>query len=865
MESNPPVPHAMARTNAISHIFLIRWLMACLMALLFLTTVVRAQEDTDDGPAVPRASVVLKHATAKVRLYEPDQNPPQAIVIFGSGDGGWSAWEDAVAQWLREDGCYVVGFDLSEYAAKDYTLALLGSDMAALAADAAARCNSPDAPVIYAGWSMGAVQAVAATATKDRPAKLAGAIMMSADSRGRYGLRESDKMSVTPTGPGTFALSEFNSAVKNLRIAQFHGGADFMASSAWIQTLRSPHALYVVPGANHGFDGPADSFKDWVLRGVHWVLGDDSAAAPPPHFELPWGLSPLWPAAALAIALAIFFLISQKHSLRVLVTAVMIMGIIDLIESLFTKPPLVLAWMEQWLPLGLVEESRLLLLVSGITLLALARGLSRRKHMAWWLAVAMLTATAVLHLTRAFDWHHTLAAAVLLIPLIRWRKDFIARSDASSLRLAFGAAALLAAGLFLYGTFSLRQYSERGQFGEALSWKQCAEGSIEALIWQKSEYDRDGSREVRNFLRILRGGSLLSGLFVLGMMLRPVLQRRFPETTPEEVERVRGIIAAHGIDPMDTFALLDDKRYFFHDHGVVAYALWRNFAVALADPIGAPAERAKIIRGFQRFCRKQDWTPLFYCLHAEHRTLYEAAGLITFKVGEDARISLENFTLDGGKFQNLRTAGNRARKENMKFAWYDSASGIDHGLEAQMKLVSDQWLAAKHGGEMTFDLGAFNMEEIRRDGAGVVLNEEGRVEAFATWRPYSNNTGRSLDLMRGSIEARNGGLMDFLILECMARFREQGVTEVSLGNAPLANVTLDESAAPNRQEKATRYLFENFDKYYGYKSLFRFKRKYHPDWQGRFLAYPPGTPLPMIGLAVAGVHLPGGLRAILRS
>lgn len=855
----------MSRILKLSTSFLFRWSALLLAFCLALTVGVRAQDDDEDGPAAPRARVALKHTTAKVRLYEPDQQSPKAIIVFGSGDGGWSAWEDEVAQWMREDGCYVVGFDMRAYAEKDYNRELLGSDMAALAADAATRCDGADVPVIYAGWSMGAVQAVAATAAKDRPAKLAGVILMSADSRGRYGLRESDEMGVTPTGPGTFALSEFNQAIRNLRIAQFHGGADFMASAAWIQTLPSPHVLYVVPGANHGFDGPADDFKDWITRGINWVLGDDSAAEPPPHFELPWGLSPLWPAAALAIALAMFFIFSQKHSLRVLITAVMIMGVVDLIESMFPKPPLVLAWMEQWVPLGLVEESRLLLLISGITLLALARGLIRRKHIAWWLAVAMLTATGVLHLTRAFDWHHSLAAAVLLVPLIRWRKDFIARSDASSLRFAFGTAILLAAGLFVYGTFSLHKYSEQGHFGESLTWRQCAEGAAEALIWQKSEYDRDGSREVRNFLRIQRGGSLLSGLFVLAMMLRPVLQRRLPKATDEEIERVREIIATHGRDPMDSFALLDDKRYFFHDHGVVAYALWRNFAVALADPICAAAERENIIRGFQRFCRKQDWTPVFYCLHAEHRSLYEAAGLATFKVGEDARLPLAQFALDGGKFQNLRTASNRARKENMRFVWYDGGTAIDHGLEAQIRLVSDQWLSAKHGGEMTFDLGALELEEIRRDGAGVVLTAAGRVEAFATWRGYAQNSGRALDLMRGSAEARNGGLMDFLILECISRFRDQGVAEVSLGNAPLANVRCEEDPELNRQEKATRFLFENFDKYYGYKSLFRFKRKYHPDWQGRFLAYPPGTPLPMLGLAIAGVHLPDGFRALVKS
>lgn len=846
-----------------------------LLTLLWLTALVLpsrllAQESEEDGdaPPVPKATVQLAHLPAVVRLYEPDETPPKAIFIFGSGDGGWSPWEDAIARWLRDAGVYVVGFDLNEYSKKDYNQDLLGQDMAKLAADAAVRCNGGDAPVIYGGWSMGAVQAVAAAASKHRPPHLAGLMLMSADNRGRYGLRESDELGITPEGPGTFGLSDFTNAVKDLRIAQFHGSADFMASTAWIQTIKSPHALYLVPGANHGFDGPDDSFQEWILRGLNWTLGDDAAAEPPPVRELPFGLSPLWPAALLSMALTGFFLFSKKHSIRFLVAAVLVMGLVDLLESVFTKPPIVLAWVEQWVPLGMVEQSRLLLFLSGLSLLALARGLSRRKRVAWWLTVTMLAVSAILHLSRAFDWHHAVAAVLLLVPLIRWRKEFIARSDASSLRWAVRLVVLVAGGLFIFGTVGLHQYSERGEFGEPMSWKTCAMGSGSALVLQRSELDEDGSREARAFLRYLRGGSLLGGLLVLGLLLRPVLQSRHPRGTPEELEKVRELIDRYGEDPMDSFALLPDKRFFFSQDGkgVVAYGLWRNFAVALADPICDPEIRRELIHSFSRFCRRQDWVPIFYCLQVKHRALYDEQGLVTFKVGEDARLTTEEFNLQGGKFQNLRTAGNRARKENMTFTWYEAKPTPDHGIEAQLKVISDNWLRAKHGGEMSFDLGRFDLEDIRRHGAGIVRNSEGRVEAFATWRPYAQDKGRTLDLMRGSPEARTGGLMDFLILESIEHFRKlDGITEISLGNAPLADVRNEADGEPSRQERATRFLFENFDKFYGYKSLFSFKQKYHPDWQGRYLAYPPGVSLPMIGLAIAGVHLPSGFRALLKS
>lgn len=830
---------------------------------ILLCANVRAIAADDDVP-VSRVTIKLGHADANVRLYEPDESPPKAIFIFGSGDGGWSAWEDAVSHWLRDAGIFVVAFDLRIYAQKDYDAATIGKDMAALASMALKHGNNEQVPVIYGGWSMGAVQAVAAAAAKDRPPTLCGVLMFSADSRGRYGLHTKDKLGVTPTGPGTFSLTEFTNSMKNLRIAQFHGGVDFMASTAWIQSLKSPHALYVMPGANHGFDGPSDRFQPYLLQGIDWILGDDSASAPPPHTELPFGLSPLWPATVVAIALAFFFIFSKKHSIKVLAIAIAVMGMVDLLEALWAKPPSVLAWMEMWVPLGVTEKSRLLLLLSGLCLLSLSRGLRRRKHIAWLLTLVLLAISAVLHLSQAFDWHHALGAVVLLIPLIRWRKVFVAKSDASSFHFALIMAAVLAMGLFIYGTFSLRQYSEEGHFGEALTWSDCASGAASAVLYQKSDLDRDGNRDVRGFLRTLRGGSLLSGLLIIGLLLRPVLERRMPDATPEDRVRVKDIIARHGRDPMDGFALLTDKRYFFSSDGesVVAYALWRKFAVALADPICPQESRAEIIAEYVKFCAQQDWEPIFYCSHVNYRTVYEEGGFVTFKVGEDARLSVGEFKLDGGKFQNLRTARNKALKNGLTFQWYDAQPHPDHGLEAQLQLISQEWLTKKSGGEMTFDLGSFSVESIREHGVAIVRTPEGRIETFATWLSYNQGKGRCLDLMRGRHDVRD--VLDFLIVEAMDHYKAMGVEEVSLGNAPLANVDA-EAGVRNRQERAVKFLFDNFDQIYGYKKLFDFKRKYQPQWQGRYLAYRPGVSLAMVGLAIAGIHLPKGFMGLIRS
>lgn len=806
-------------------------------------------------------NILLSRGELEVHIYQPKQ-PPLALMVFGSGDGGWTAWEDQVCTWMMEQGWLVAGVDFRTYATHDYDENVLGYDFAEIVEHVTP--TGAQLPVFYGGWSMGAPQAVSAAAHEGHPAHLKGVLLISSGARGRYGLRTKDELGIAPTGDGTFGLTDFRDEMADLRVAQMQGGADFISSSAWIYSLTSTKALYDLPGFNHGFDGPSDEFKPHLLQAMAWLMGDDSKAPIAASHTLPFGLSPLWPAAVLSILLTLVFIFSRKHAVRILVAAVAVLGLINLIEALFPKPPEVIDWMQQWMPLSASENSRLLLLISGTALLGLARGLRRHKRVAWWLATGLLIASVILHGVRAFDWHHSLAAALLLIPLFRWRRDFFAMSDAPSVRLGIFTALIAFFVLSLYGVISLRTFSQHGLLGDEISWMDIFKNSVMSVLGRPSDLVGSENPAVAQLLSQLRYAGIGAATLALVFLLRPVVARRSVIASEEDQNRARDLVVRYGRDPSDPFTLLEDKRYLFDPsgEGFIAYSSWRNIAVALADPVGPENKRGEMIAEFVRFCRKQDWVPLFYATGSDTRALYEEAGLVTFKVGEDARLPLADFHTQGGKFQNLRTARNKARKEGLSYLWYDANTAPNPEIETQLKEISDAWLASKQGGEMTFDLGAFSIDSLRADGAAIALHPDGKVECFATWLPYAGGTGRTLDLMRGKNTV--SGIMDFLILESIDHFKGLGVTEVSLGNAPLAN-TVEDPAQMSREERRVKLLYDRFNRFYGYKSLFDFKRKYHPAWKGRYLAYPPGTLLAEIGLAVAAVHLPGGFRGLWRS
>src|SRR5205814_362759 len=81
------------------------------------------------------------------------------------------------------------------------------------------------------------------------------------------------------------------------------------------------------------------------------------------------------------------------------------------------------------LPPGVPEAARALALAFGIVLIWLSRGLARRRHRAWKLALGVVLASAVAHMAKGLDFEESIATLVLLAALWRWRAEFWVRGD----------------------------------------------------------------------------------------------------------------------------------------------------------------------------------------------------------------------------------------------------------------------------------------------------------------------------------------------------------------------------------------------------------------------------------------------------
>lgn len=204
----------------------------------------------------------------------PTRAPVQGIFVFGSGDGGWSYWEEIVCGHLAKRGWAVAGVDFARYAETDFSREILASDYAAIVNELGRRCPpAPDGggrPVIFGGWSMGAEHAVAAAAA--RSPVPSGLLLVAPGARGRYGLHMADTLGLAPKGPGTFGLADFASALGGMRIAQLHATLDPLDSTDWFRGLGLELRLWKYPRAFHDFDGASDEFLALVDKSVAWLL-----------------------------------------------------------------------------------------------------------------------------------------------------------------------------------------------------------------------------------------------------------------------------------------------------------------------------------------------------------------------------------------------------------------------------------------------------------------------------------------------------------------------------------------------------------------------------------------------------------------
>jgi phosphatidylglycerol lysyltransferase len=533
-----------------------------------------------------------------------------------------------------------------------------------------------------------------------------------------------------------------------------------------------------------------------------------------------------------------FGTVSLQLAPRVLGMFIFLGGALLLVSGATPIEPHRLRWIDRNIPLVLVEAGSLIASVAGVGLLIVSNAVARRLDMAFVFAATWLSLGIAASLLKGADYEEAFLLAGLLVALIVSRPAFDRKADFWDARFSpgwiFGLVSVVAAAVWLgFFAFEHVEYSDE--------------------MWWRFALNQEAPRALRAAMLAV----VLLLAFGVARLLRPA-QPQILLPSDEELEHAQGLIRRQG-STVPYLVYLRDKTLLFSEDGdaFLMYAVQGRTWVCMGDPVGEPRAVTLLIRRFFERCDDYGGVPVFYQVGKERLHQYADFGLTFGKLGEEAFVNLAAFSLDGAEKKPFRLVLNRFGRSGQTFRVVP-VEEVPSVLP-QLQEASDAWLRSKRMTEKGFSLGFFSPEYVLRFPVAVV-EEEGRVVAFATVWPGPDGAELSVDLMRYRPDAPRN-VMEALLLNLMLWGREHGYQRFNLGMAPLSG--LEVSAIAPVWTRIGNFLYSRGEALYNFQGLRTYKEKFHPAWEPRYLAYPGGLALPRITADVSAL-IAGGYRGIFR-
>jgi phosphatidylglycerol lysyltransferase len=484
-------------------------------------------------------------------------------------------------------------------------------------------------------------------------------------------------------------------------------------------------------------------------------------------------------------------------------------------------------------------------LVIALGLLYLSVLLYRGKRTAWWFTLCAYAVMFALNAWRYIDVDglHTrlhadfltsvVAPACIVADLVVSRRAFTVKSDIASFALSLRISVLVLAAAFAYGVSGFILL-DRHDFHKEIPVSEAIHRTVDQFDLTTSTSLEPHTKRAHAFMDSLSIMSTASTVYVFVSLFQP-LKSRFTDQTQQR-KQIKQLLENNPASSEDFFKLWPhDKLYFFnakHTAGL-AYSTHKRIAMVVGDPAGDPKAFNSLLQDFATFCRTNDWSAAFIHTDPRFTKLYKSHDFALQKIGEEAVVTIKDFLENESRNKYFRQIHNRFTKQgySVEVLQPPHSGALVHRLHT----VSDDWLSRPGRKERGFMMGYFSPKYIQKGPVVVLRDDAGTIQGFINQIPSFDPEEANFDMLRQSKDAP-GNSSDFILLAFIKHLDTQGFARINLGLCPLAG--LDESDEANSvTNNALRFLYANGDRFYSFNGLKRFKAKYNPEWQSRYIAY----------------------------
>jgi lysyl-tRNA synthetase class 2 len=458
-------------------------------------------------------------------------------------------------------------------------------------------------------------------------------------------------------------------------------------------------------------------------------------------------------------------------------------------------------------PIDGAAPGRAQMLVLGLLLLTVARGLIHLRWAAWiggivTLGFAMLVAIPQ---HRPFA---TLFCGAALLALVILRRAFVTRPDPSRMRLA-AQLSIVAIVIAIIGSA-----------WDAMANRHSPGGAGRVVLVDLSTRAPENWRAM--ILTLVLAVAVVAAVIVAFAPAPPPAPG-----SPAERTAVGEMAARPDADSLAPFATRTDKTYVFSAdrRAAIGYRVLLGTALVGGDPVGAAGSARDAMRAFLALCSQRGWRPAVLGASLDMRAVWHELGLRGMYIGDEAILRLDEFSLESRRMRNLRQAVNRTRNAGVTV----TIGRLNAAQAERLTPVLADWLHGER--ERGF---AMNLDSILTPRPDCLIatayTRDGEPVAFARFAVCGDGSCYTLDVAPRGKGAPNG-VAERMIMEIVEYGRSHAAAEVSLNFAALRWVFDSSGLVP----RVSATMLHALDRWIEIGSLNRFCAKFSPQWRSRSL------------------------------